>query len=93
MAELNNGEVIDAAMNAGPLHPDEALRRAQILVYNDLVEIYERKLAHLRMYPNIHPETREVIAMAADVVNDIASEILVELSADERAKEEEGKKE
>ena len=45
------------------------------------------------MYPNTHPETREVIAMAADVVNDIASEILVELSADERAKEEEGKKE
>ena len=84
----NNGDILDEAMNRGPLSADEAMRRANILIYNDLVETYERKMSHLQMYQNGHPETRQVIAMAADMINDMASEILIELEAAAREKME-----
>lgn len=86
--QQTNGNVIDEVLKQGPLSSEEVARRAKILVYNELGDMFERQMAHLLTHQKTHPETRQVIAMSAEFINDLATEILVELESAEREEKE-----
>lgn len=73
---ITNGDIIDAVIKEGPLPLHEVRRRAKIVLYNHLTVMYNREIAELQTVPTLHPETRQVMGMTAELVDELATKIL-----------------
>lgn len=68
-------ELIDQILAEGPLLSEEVLRRGKISVYNVLNEAFINACFILENRPNWHPETRQVTAMEAELLMQIAAQL------------------
>lgn len=67
--------VVGDALKAGPItDEDELAHRAMISVHNLLGRIFAATIEDLNATPALHPETRQVTARAAQLIDDLGRE-------------------